>query len=242
MKKYLRIILASLALIACVALSACSADSDFDASDNSGTSSAPVLKYSYDISAEAPDVGSSKSAIDAKCDALGGYYENRNESFYDGECSYFSSTYRIPNAKAEEFVRFIEDNTKIEYKDVNSTDVTTSAADTAIEINALETQKLLYEDMLGDNIGLDQKNAIIEKIADITKKINKLEASMSASGYTAISLSVSEEPSTFDEIMGFVTVMIFFGFYPTFVIVAIIVVVVIIRKNKKKKEMRQSNG
>ena len=234
MKKYLRILFAIIAIFACVALSACSADSDYDVGEDA--SGEPILLYTYDIDAEAKDVGASKSAIDAKCEAFGGYYENRDESYYQGECTSFSVDYRIPNNKAEEFVRYIEDNVNIEYKDVEGINAGTNASDTRVEIEAIETQILLYSEMLDDySLSISERESIINKIAELSKKLNRLEASLVISDYTLVSLRVSEQPSVLDSIMGFLIVVFFIGFYPTCTIVAIIVVVTVIKKNNKKK-------
>lgn len=235
MKNYVRILLALVALIACLSLVACSADSDYD--DRSPESDQlPTLIHSYNIDSETKEVGKLKNMLEDKCNALGGYIEDKNISYISGECDSFDIVYRIPQSKVDLFIDYIEANSEIEYLRDDTSYAEGNSEQVAIERSTLVTKAELLENMLYDNsLSVSEKTKIVDDIAEIHKKIDRIDAAFSDARFATVELSVHSAPTALDNFMSFFIIIFMFAFYPTFVIVAIIVVVVIIKKNKKKK-------
>ena len=235
MKKYVRILLAIIAVIACLSLVACSADSDYDDRAPEGDQ-LPTLIHSYNIDSETKEVGALKDKLETKCNALGGYIEDKNISYIGGECDSFDIVYRIPQSKVDLFIDYIEANSEIEYLRDDTSYAEGNSEQVAIERSALVTKAELLENMLYDNsLSVSEKTKIVDDIAEIHKKIDRIDAAFSDARYATVELSVYSAPTALDNFMSFFIIIFMFAFYPTFVIVAIIVVVVIIKKNKKKK-------
>ena len=235
MKKYVRILLAIIAVIACLSLVACSADSDYDDRDPEGDQ-LPTLIHSYNIDSETKEVGALKDKLETKCNALGGYIEDKNISYISGECDSFDIVYRIPQSKVDLFIDYIEANSEIEYLRDDTSYAEGNSEQVAIERSTLVTKAELLENMLYDNsLSVSEKTKIVDDIAEIHKKIDRIDAAFSDARFATVELSVHSAPTALDNFMSFFIIIFMFAFYPTFVIVAIIVVVVIIKKNKKKK-------
>ena len=235
MKNYVRILLAIIAVIACLSLVACSADSDYDDRDPEGDQ-LPTLIHSYNIDSESEEVGKLKNMLEDKCNALGGYIEDKNISYISGECDSFDIVYRIPQSKVDLFIDYIEANSEIEYLRDDTSYAEGNSEQVAIERSTLVTKAELLENMLYDNsLSVSEKTKIVDDIAEIHKKIDRIDAAFSDARYATVELSVHSAPTALDNFMSFFIIIFMFAFYPTFVIVAIIVVVVIIKKNKKKK-------
>ena len=235
MKKYVRILLAIIAVIACLSLVACSADSDYDDRDPEGDQ-LPTLIHSYNIDSETKEVGALKDKLETKCNALGGYIEDKNISYISGECDSFDIVYRIPQSKVDLFIDYIEANSEIEYLRDDTSYAEGNSEQVAIERSTLVTKAELLENMLYDNsLSVSEKTKIVDDIAEIHKKIDRIDAAFSDARFATVELSVYSAPTALDNFMSFFIIIFMFAFYPTFVIVAIIVVVVIIKKNKKKK-------
>lgn len=235
MKNYVRILLAIIAVIACLSLVACSADSDYDDRDPEGDQ-LPTLIHSYNIDSETKEVGKLKNMLEDKCNALGGYIEDKNISYISGECDSFDIVYRIPQSKVDLFIDYIEANSEIEYLRDDTSYAEGNSEQVAIERSTLVTKAELLENMLYDNsLSVSEKTKIVDDIAEIHKKIDRIDAAFSDARYATVELSVHSAPTALDNFMSFFIIIFMFAFYPTFVIVAIIVVVVIIKKNKKKK-------
>jgi hypothetical protein len=235
MKNYVRILLAIIAVIACLSLVACSADSDYDDRAPEGDQ-LPTLIHSYNIDSETKEVGALKDKLEAKCNALGGYIEDKNISYIGGECDSFDIVYRIPQSKVDLFIDYIEANSEIEYLRDDTSYAEGNSEQVAIERSTLAKKADLLEDMLYDNsLSVSEKTKIVDDIAEIHKKIDRIDAAFSDARFATVELSVHSAPTALDNFMSFFIIIFMFAFYPTFVIVAIIVVVVIIKKNKKKK-------
>jgi hypothetical protein len=235
MKNYVRILLAIIAVIACLSLVACSADSDYDDRAPEGDQ-LPTLIHSYNIDSETKEVGALKDKLEAKCKALGGYIEDKNISYSGGECDSFDIVYRIPQSKVDLFIDYIEANSEIEYLRDDTSYAEGNSEQVAIERSTLAKKAELLEDMLYDNsLSVSEKTKIVDDIAEIHKKIDRIDAAFSDARFATVELSVHSAPTALDNFMSFFIIIFMFAFYPTFVIVAIIVVVVIIKKNKKKK-------
>lgn len=235
MKNYVRILLAIIAVIACLSLVACSADSDYDDRDPEGDQ-LPTLIHSYNIDSETKEVGKLKNMLEDKCNALGGYIEDKNISYISGECDSFDIVYRIPQSKVDLFIDYIEANSEIEYLRDDTSYAEGNSEQVAIERSTLVTKAELLENMLYDNsLSVSEKTKIVDDIAEIHKKIDRIDAAFSDARFATVELSVHSAPTALDNFMSFFIIIFMFAFYPTFVIVAIIVVVVIIKKNKKKK-------
>lgn len=235
MKNYVRILLAIIAVIACLSLVACSADSDYDDRAPEGDQ-LPTLIHSYNIDSETKEVGALKDKLEAKCNALGGYIEDKNISYISGECDSFDIVYRIPQSKVDLFIDYIEANSEIEYLRDDTSYAEGNSEQVAIERSTLVTKAELLENMLYDNsLSVSEKTKIVDDIAEIHKKIDRIDAAFSDARFATVELSVHSAPTALDNFMSFFIIIFMFAFYPTFVIVAIIVVVVIIKKNKKKK-------
>ena len=235
MKNYVRILLALVALIACLSLAACSADSDYDDRAPEGDQ-LPTLIHSYNIDSETKEVGKLKNMLEDKCNALGGYIEDKNISYIGGECDSFDIVYRIPQSKVDLFIDYIEANSEIEYLRDDTSYAEGNSEQVAIERSTLVTKAELLENMLYDNsLSVSEKTKIVDDIAEIHRKIDRIDAAFSDARFATVELSVHSAPTALDNFMSFFIIIFMFAFYPTFVIVAIIVVVVIIKKNKKKK-------
>ena len=235
MKNYVRILLAIIAVIAYLSLVACSADSDYDDRAPEGDQ-LPALIHSYNIDSETKEVGALKDKLEAKCNALGGYIEDKNISYISGECDSFDIVYRIPQSKVDLFIDYIEANSEIEYLRDDTSYAEGNSEQVAIERSTLVTKAELLENMLYDNsLSVSEKTKIVDDIAEIHKKIDRIDAAFSDARFATVELSVHSAPTALDNFMSFFIIIFMFAFYPTFVIVAIIVVVVIIKKNKKKK-------
>ena len=235
MKNYVRILLAIIAVIACLSLVACSADSDYDDRAPEGDQ-LPALIHSYNIDSETKEVGALKDKLETKCNALGGYIEDKNISYISGECDSFDIVYRIPQSKVDLFIDYIEANSEIEYLRDDTSYAEGNSEQVAIERSTLVTKAELLENMLYDNsLSVSEKTKIVDEIAEIHRKIDRIDAAFSDARFATVELSVHSAPTALDNFMSFFIIIFMFAFYPTFVIVAIIVVVVIIKKNKKKK-------
>ena len=235
MKNYVRILLAIIAVIACLSLVACSADSDYDDRDPEGDQ-LPTLIHRYNIDSETEEVGALKDKLEAKCKALGGYIEDKNISYIGGECDSFDIVYRIPQKNVETFIDHIEANSEIEYLRDDTSYAEGNSDQVAIERSTLVTKADLLERMLYDNsLSVSEKTEIVEEIAEINKKIDRIDTALADARFVTVELSVYEAPTALDNFMSFFIIIFMFAFYPTFVTVAIIVVVVIIKKNSKKK-------
>ena len=235
MKNYVRILLAIIAVIACLSLVACSADSDYDDRAPEGDQ-LPTLIHSYNIDSETKEVGALKDKLETKCNALGGYIEDKNISYISGECDSFDIVYRIPQSKVDLFIDYIEANSEIEYLRDDTSYAEGNSEQVAIERSTLVTKAELLENMLYDNsLSVSEKTKIVDDIAEIHKKIDRIDAAFSDARFATVELSVHSAPTALDNFMSFFIIIFMFAFYPTFVTVAIIVVVVIIKKSKKKK-------
>ena len=235
MKNYVRILLAIIAVVACLSLVACSADSDYDDRDPEGDQ-LPTLIHSYNIDSETEEVGALKDKLEAKCKALGGYIEDKNISYIGGECDSFDIVYRIPQNNADSFIDYIEANSDVEYLRDDTSYAEGNSEQVGIERSTLVKKIELLERMLYDNsLSVSEKTEIVEEIAEINKKIDRIDAAFSDARYATVELSVYSAPTALDNFMSFFIIIFIFAFYPTFVTVAIIVVVVIIKKNSKKK-------
>ena len=235
MKNYVRILLAIIAVIACLSLVACSADSDYDDRDPEGDQ-LPTLIHSYNIDSETEEVGALKDKLEAKCKALGGYIEDKNISYIGGECDSFDIVYRIPQNNADSFIDYIEANSDVEYLRDDTSYAEGNSEQVGIERSTLVKKIELLERMLYDNsLSVSEKTEIVEEIAEINKKIDRIDAAFSDARYATVELSVYSAPTALDNFMSFFIIIFMFAFYPTFVTGAIIVVVVIIKKNSKKK-------
>ena len=236
MKKYIKILLALIALFACITLTACSEDLDYVGKDAENGTELPILLHQYDIEAETDEVGKLKDSLEEKCQALGGYIEDKDVSYSGGECYSFDIVYRIPEKNADAFISHIEKNSELEYLRDDTSEATSNNAEVGIERSALVEKIELLEDMLYDNsLSANEKNEIVDEIAEAHKKIDKIDKAIKDARFVTVELSVSEKPSALDNFMSFVVVFGIFAFYPVSAIVTIIVVVTILKKNRKKK-------
>ena len=189
MKKYIRILLALISLVACLSLVACSASSDYEETYGDVTLD---LRYEIDIDAEAESVGSVKNIIEAKCQSLGGYVEETDESYSSGECTYFMTSYRIPASKVSEFVAYVENSCDVNYKDSSTINAAQNNETAMIERETLEERRDLLNSMLYDNsLTLDERMRIVDQVGEISKKISEIDAAVEDSRYSVVYLSVS---------------------------------------------------
>ncbi|MBE6625505.1 MAG: DUF4349 domain-containing protein [Ruminococcaceae bacterium] len=209
----MRKILTLLTVIAlCISLFACApGHGDYDASEGPSSSQNTIVNnplnrkiiYTVYLDLEAKDVSSLKNDINEKSDALGGYIENSNEEYSDGDCSYVRITYRVPTEKLDEFVNAIEGYGKLIDKSVSTTDITTAYVDAVAEKTALEQRKTLLSEMLNSStISASDRMNVINEISKVDAEIQSIELLIknydSDVNYSTIIVTIEESVSFMD--------------------------------------------
>ena len=209
MKKLLALIMA-LAFLLC--LVACRAsNSDYEAGKAPGDVQASIVNnplnrkivYTVYMTLESKDITALKNSITAKNTELGGYIEDSDEEYDDGECVEAQITYRVPTEKLDEFVNTIEGNGGVESKNVNTSDITTSYVDAVAEKSALEQRKTLLSQMLADTtISATDRITIINEISKVDTDLQSIELLINSYdsdvNYSTVVITIEEAPTFMD--------------------------------------------
>ncbi len=209
MKKLLALVMT---IILCACLVACSApNSDYEAGKAHGDAQASIVNnplnrkivYTVYMTLESKDITALKNSINAKNDELGGYIEDSDEDYSDGECVEARITYRVPTEKLDEFVNTIEGNGGVESKSISTTDITTSYVDALAEKSALEQRKALLSQMLDDtSISATDRINIINEISKVNTELQSIELLInnydSDVNYSTVVITIEEAPAFMD--------------------------------------------
>ncbi|MBE6824060.1 MAG: DUF4349 domain-containing protein [Ruminococcaceae bacterium] len=211
------------------------------------------------------------SDLEEQVDAVGGYiessdvYGNQYESNNTRGATY---VFRIPSEKVDEFTTFVNDNSTVTNRTVNTEDVTLQYVDTESRIKALKTEKDSLEDLLENAKSTSEIIEIRDMLTDVIYEIETYEAQLrtydNLIDYTTITMEVDEVEHTkvvhkqtaferivtnfTDSCMGVWNILVEFfvfivGSLPVLLFIALIIfiLVIIIRavlRKKKKKAVK----
>ena len=196
----------------------------------------------YNISCE--DYNEIKNNISKKVDDYDGYIQSSTDS-----TNYSEYVYRIPTEDLNSFLDYVDSYEEVSYKNVTSTDITSSYSQTEARIEVLENSRNSYLKILQDNsLSMQEIIQIQNKIDEIDSELLSLKNQMSyfdnLLDYSKVTIrygKIYQEPSFFREYgQYFVDVFVGFGkfilYLIPFAILAspFVVLVVILNKRKKK--------
>ena len=180
-----------------------------------------------------------------------GYVESYNSN-YDSDKGKVTSayyTFRCPTDKLNNLLEYLDENYKIEYKNLSSTNITTQYASNEARITTLKASKEAYLKML------DKSNITVNEIIMIQKEIEAIDTELTELeilknkydnllDYSTIHLSISEEETFVNTYLGYLSTL-FIGVFKVllyllpFILVAgtilLSVFIYIKKKNKKLK-------
>lgn len=240
----IHLLLTLLALSLCFSFASCKENSVGDADFGSPENSSEIVNselnrkiiYKVDIDIESENISELKSNIASKCESLGGYVENNNESYSDGECSFVRTTYRIPTEKLDDFISSVESYGGIERKNVSTTDITTAYVNAEAKRSSLEERKSALEKILEDTeISASDKVNIINEISSVNAELQSIELTIksydSRVDYSYVHITIDEPTDVSGVIFGLI---IFLGI-PSLIVGIIILIYDLSRKKKVNK-------
>lgn len=249
MKKLLCYLLLCAMLMTLVCFVGCkSAEDDYEdgaASDNgadnivTGETDRKIV-YTVTLDLEAKNVGEQKNSITALCKELNGYVENSYESYNNGECSGATIILRIPTENLDSFVNQIEaGDSKITYKKVSTTDITTQYVDVVATKNALLERKAALEALLNDTAtSASDKINIINEISKVNTELQANELLItqydSKVNFSTVTMSITQASSLIDRLMPLIILVII----PA-VVAAIVLSIIAAIKHKRKKNVKE---
>lgn len=226
------------------------------------------------ISLETKNFDDLVKSLETKVSDAGGYIETSsisNNSYYGSGTRSAEYKLRIPASKSETVTDFLDENSNITQKNINTDDVTLNYVDTESRVKALQSEKEALEELLkkatttSDIISIrDQLTNVIYEIESYQSQLRTYDNQVQ---YTTINVQISEveritpaeSKSTFETIgdnlaNGFANVWNFLVNAFVFVISSIpyllliaafsvvaVLLVNLIFKRKKNKKQRKNN-
>ena len=148
------------------------------------------LIVSVDIRVNSKDVEKSYKSIEEKLKEYNGYFDNVESSK-----NRYYLTIRIPKENLYAFIDFIEQNEKVENKNINTKDVTETYYDTE---NRIKNREVLLEKLrnyLRDAKNIDEILKVEDRINTLTYEIESMKGNLknlqSSVDYSRITLNIS---------------------------------------------------
>ncbi len=166
--------------------------------------------YNVDYTLKAKDIKSYEKKIDNKLNEFEGYIERLETRSYYSIC-----TYRVPKAKLDEFVNYIDSfDGLVNDKTVKSEDVSTSYNEKEARKEVLEASRATYVAMLSkDDLTISDIIALNDKIEKIDVELKQIYLDLdtydSLIDYSTVSVTYYEEseykePSFMDEYLDYI--------------------------------------
>ena len=192
------------------------------------------IVYTVDMSVTATDVTEQAALLSEKVRELGGYVEERNEIFEDGECISANITFRVPTDDLDAFVGSIESDTRVDSKSITSKDITTQYVDATARLESLVERKAQLEKILEDTtLTSGERIEVINEISEVNEKIKAAEILIrdydSEVEYSKVKLYIQKGREPVNAALIALIPLIIFVVLPA----AIIIPIVLITKKKK---------
>ncbi|ASJ21957.1 DUF4349 domain-containing protein [Brachyspira hampsonii] len=165
-----------------------STSSDY-ASDSSEKTAERKLIVSVDIRVNSKDVEKSYKSIEEKLKEYNGYFDNVESSK-----NRYHLTIRIPKENLYAFIDFIEQNEKVENKNINTQDVTETYYDTE---NRIKNREVLLEKLrnyLREARNIDEILKVEDRINTLTYEIETMKGNLknlqSSVDYSRVTLNI----------------------------------------------------
>ena len=161
-----------------------------DYADSNGAAVERKLIVSVDIRVNSKDVEKSYKSIEAKLKEYNGYFDNVESSK-----NRYYLTIRIPKENLYAFIDFIEQNEKVENKNINTQDVTETYYDTE---NRIKNREVLLEKLrnyLREAKNIDEILKVEDRINTLTYEIESMKGNLknlqSSIDYSRVTLNIS---------------------------------------------------
>ncbi len=161
-----------------------------DYADSNGAAVERKLIVSVDIRVNSKDVEKSYKSIEAKLKEYNGYFDNVESSK-----NRYYLTIRIPKENLYAFIDFIEQNEKVENKNINTQDVTETYYDTE---NRIKNREVLLEKLrnyLREAKNIDEILKVEDRINTLTYEIESMKGNLknlqSSVDYSRVTLNIS---------------------------------------------------
>ena len=161
-----------------------------DYADSNGAAVERKLIVSVDIRVNSKDVEKSYKSIEAKLKEYNGYFDNVESSK-----NRYYLTIRIPKENLYAFIDFIEQNEKVENKNINTQDVTETYYDTE---NRIKNREVLLEKLrnyLREAKNIDEILKVEDRINTLTYEIESMKGNFknlqSSIDYSRVTLNIS---------------------------------------------------
>ena len=161
-----------------------------DYADSNGAAVERKLIVSVDIRVNSKDVEKSYKSIEAKLKEYNGYFDNVESSK-----NRYYLTIRIPKENLYAFIDFIEQNEKVENKNINTRDVTETYYDTE---NRIKNREVLLEKLrnyLREAKNIDEILKVEDRINTLTYEIESMKGNLknlqSSIDYSRVTLNIS---------------------------------------------------
>uniref|UniRef100_UPI003F4C377F DUF4349 domain-containing protein n=1 Tax=Brachyspira catarrhinii TaxID=2528966 RepID=UPI003F4C377F len=161
-----------------------------DYADSNGAAVERKLIVSVDIRVNSKDVEKSYKSIEEKLKEYNGYFDNVESS----KNRYYLNI-RIPKENLYAFIDFIEQNEKVENKNINTQDVTETYYDTE---NRIKNREVLLEKLrnyLREAKNIDEILKVEDRINNLTYEIESMKGNLknlqSSVDYSRVTLNIS---------------------------------------------------
>ncbi len=161
-----------------------------DYADSNGAAVERKLIVSVDIRVNSKNVEKSYKSIEAKLKEYNGYFDNVESSK-----NRYYLTIRIPKENLYAFIDFIEQNEKVENKNINTQDVTETYYDTE---NRIKNREVLLEKLrnyLREAKNIDEILKVEDRINTLTYEIESMKGNFknlqSSIDYSRVTLNIS---------------------------------------------------
>jgi len=176
-----------------------------EAAENAGSAS-PYGNHkiisTYTIEMRTDEFDTHLAMLTARAAELGGYIENSGISGakpenYNDAGRYANMTFRIPSAKAEEFVSYANGTGEITYNACDTQDVTLDYFDSETRLSVLRTQLERLTSMMKETDKLADLIELEREIADVTYEIEQYTTELrrydDLIDYTRVYVNISEK-------------------------------------------------
>ena len=166
------------------------------------TSDTRKLIRTVSISAETEQYSELVDKVNADVTKLGGYVESCNETLSGDDSAsgrYIYMTLRVPEDKADQLIKNVNDNSNITSRSENTEDVTLQYTDVESQKKALQAEEKRLTEMMDDAQNMTDIIAIEDKLAEVRGNIDSLESQIrvydNQIDYTTIDLDIREVKS-----------------------------------------------
>lgn len=162
------------------------------------TENRKIIEY-LDFSVETKTFDKLIDSITDEVKKAGGYIENSQvggNSYYDSDNRTAQLKIRIPKTKQNDFSDFLEKNSNIVDRSVNTEDVTNQYVDTQSRIKALKIEKETLEKLLSESEDVSDTLTVYEKLTDVIAEIESYQGRLNQMDnlieYTTFTVNIEE--------------------------------------------------